>query len=524
MKTTTITDTQGTGCVDVSLLTERYLDKIGGVLSCFDRLVIMGTIPDCCHSEAMMHQMYIRQIRLFDYPMFANRLREQLRANAETIAKEDGLKIEFIRQHFRKENRIEAILKERGTHPGLVHIFSAMEPCSSFQPWYDKRTKRTILKPDSGKCLHYYFYFIDEDYGLCYLRVPTWAPFRLQFYCNVHNWLSAQLRRRRIGFEQVDNVFVGISDFGKAQALADSFDVRLLHKKMDAWARRYCSVVGEFQSGYHWSLMQVEYATDIVFKSRQSLAPLYEEIVRSAVHAVKADDVATFLGKKMSLRYEGDAGNRFNVRLEGTRVRHCLGPVSLKTYDKLGLVLRLETTSNDVSFFKHHRKVKQRDGTCRFKLANVKKSIYSLPVLCELMYASNQRYLRFLSALEDNSQGPVSLDTISRPMRDASGRSFRGFNLFSCEDLNLLLALLRGEHQISGLTNRLLQKRLPGYSGPRISRFLKRLHLHRIIRKIGKTYKYYLTRLGQKLLLTALKLRERLVIPTLAQSVVTVTT
>ena len=35
----------------------------------------------------------------------------------------------------------------------------------------------------------YYFYFIDEDYGLCYLRVPTWAPFRLQFYCNAHNWL-----------------------------------------------------------------------------------------------------------------------------------------------------------------------------------------------------------------------------------------------------------------------------------------------------------------------------------------------
>jgi len=31
------------------------------------------------------------------------------------------------------------------------------------------------------KCLHYCFYFIDEEFGLCYLRVPTWAPFRLQF-------------------------------------------------------------------------------------------------------------------------------------------------------------------------------------------------------------------------------------------------------------------------------------------------------------------------------------------------------
>jgi hypothetical protein len=35
------------------------------------------------------------------------------------------------------------------------------------------------VRPDSGKCLHYYFYFIDAELGLVYLRVPTWAPFRL---------------------------------------------------------------------------------------------------------------------------------------------------------------------------------------------------------------------------------------------------------------------------------------------------------------------------------------------------------
>jgi hypothetical protein len=61
-----------------------------------------------------------------------------------------------------------------------------MEPCASYKPWHDKKTHKTFLKPDSGKCLHYYFYFIVADLGLCYLRVPTWAPFRLQFYCNGH--------------------------------------------------------------------------------------------------------------------------------------------------------------------------------------------------------------------------------------------------------------------------------------------------------------------------------------------------
>ena len=76
------------------------------------------------------------------------------------------------------------MLAKRGTQPGLVHIFSAMEPCTSYRPWHDKETGHTYLH--SGKCLHYYFYFIDADLGLCYLRVPTWCPFRLQFYCNGH--------------------------------------------------------------------------------------------------------------------------------------------------------------------------------------------------------------------------------------------------------------------------------------------------------------------------------------------------
>ena len=45
--------------------------------------------------------------------------------------------------------------------------------------------------------------------------------------------------------------------------------------------------------------MQVEYATDIVFKSREDLVDLYQGIVRTAVHAVKVDDVAGFLGRLM---------------------------------------------------------------------------------------------------------------------------------------------------------------------------------------------------------------------------------
>ncbi len=106
----------------------------------------------------------------------------------------------------------------------MVHIFSAMETCASFRPWHDKKTHHTSLKPSTSKCLHYYFYFIDESFGLCYLRVPTWAPFRLQVYFNGHNWLARRLGKAGIAYEMADNAFLSISDFKQAQRLAERLD------------------------------------------------------------------------------------------------------------------------------------------------------------------------------------------------------------------------------------------------------------------------------------------------------------
>ena len=55
------------------------------------------------------------------------------------------------------------VLEQRGDHPGLVHIISAMEACDAYKPWHDKQTHKTFMRPDSGKCLHYYFYFLDAE-------------------------------------------------------------------------------------------------------------------------------------------------------------------------------------------------------------------------------------------------------------------------------------------------------------------------------------------------------------------------
>jgi hypothetical protein len=494
---------------------ERHAAKIRGTLSCFDRVVITGTLPDIAHAGAMAAYLTAHQVRLFDYPQWAAPLREEIRTHAEQVAREASLTIEFIqRKDFRKEARIKAILAERGDHPGLVHIFSAMEPCASFRPWHDKLAGRTMLKSTEGKCLHYYFYFLDPEFGLCYLRVPTWAPFRLQFYFNGHNWLAARLRRAKVAYTLVDNAFVEIADWARAQTLADEFEVWRLHTALDGFARRYCPILAHFRASYHWSVMQIEYATDVVFTRAADFAPLYAALTHTAIHAVQPDHVATFLGRKLTDAWPGELGNHFETRIQGTRIKHHMGPAAVKLYDKFGFIGRVECTTNDVTFFKHHRLVEHRDGTAEYKLAAVRKTIYSLPDLRDLMRAATARYLDFLAAIEDPQPGLRQLEKIAEPVRE-DDRSHRGLNLFHGPDLDLCRAVFRGEFTISGFQARHLRSHLPALTGPQLSRALKRLRVHGLIKKIGHRYKYYLTTAGRTVLATALKLRELVVIPAL---------
>ena len=131
-------------------------------------MLIFGTLPGICYAEGMTRHLYGRQIRIFDYPKFAEPFRDRLRENAERLAAAQGIEIEFIRKrNLRKEDLVKAAMAKRGEHPGLVCILSALEPCTTYQPWHDKTTGKTFLRPDDGKCLHYYFYFLDEELGLC---------------------------------------------------------------------------------------------------------------------------------------------------------------------------------------------------------------------------------------------------------------------------------------------------------------------------------------------------------------------
>jgi hypothetical protein len=508
-------------------LTKRHAKEIKGVLNCFDRLVLFGTYKAIGWPGAMGNHLQERGVRLVEYEKeYANALRLEVAGRVKAVAAEEGLSVIQVNARQRKEALVEALVEKRGRKEGIVCILGAMERCRCYKVSKNAASGFLQLQWSPGKCQHYYIYFIDEQFGLGYLRIPTWAPFRLQAYCNGHDWLERRLKSAGIGYRKADNCFTHLADFEAAQALVAKFDPNELHTMLDQLAVRFVAVHERFGASLYWSIYQAEWATDIVFKNDRVLPELYTQIVRTAAVEVGCTDIYRFLGKRQTSRSAAEVSSRYQTLVQGTRIKHTLGSTSLKMYDKAGRVLRIECSTSDISSFTHYRQVEPRQSRDRqapagspaahYKHAPMRKTLYSLPALAEAMQACNRRYLDLISQWPDRTGERHVLHTVTSPVRDEKDRSHRGVNFFHHDDLCFLQALLRGEHQIGGLRNRSLRAHLPGWTPDKVGRTLRRFRLLGLLKTVAGTRKYYLTKLAMNLLIVGLQLSERIILPSLS--------
>ena len=90
------------------------------------------------------------------------------------------------------------------------------------------------MRPDTGKCLHYYFYFIDADLGLIYLRVPTPACAGAgAAFLRVDDWECAQTLANGLS----PNVLRRVLDRGACPRAG---------QRPDPWAQQCCPVLDVF--------------------------------------------------------------------------------------------------------------------------------------------------------------------------------------------------------------------------------------------------------------------------------------
>jgi hypothetical protein len=146
---------------------------------------------------------------------------------------------------------------------------------------------------------------------------------------------------------------------------------------------------------YYWVTTQSEYATDLVFKSRQHLAEFFPRGLAHSTLGVSARDGMSVWGRKWPGKFEGEVvtdqdEQPLRGRLPGCRVKHRMKRNWLKMYDQAGWILRVETVINDPEEFRGRRRVRRR-GRRRTEGVPLRKSVAYLFRYRDVSLQSNAR-------------------------------------------------------------------------------------------------------------------------------------
>jgi hypothetical protein len=218
-------------------------------------------------------------------------------------------------------------------------------------------------------------------------------------------------------------------------------------------------------------------------------------------------------------------------REEGIRIKHSVNGNAVKLYDKaytsVGNVLRAEATFNNVADLRVYRP-KEGDPDWQLAWRAMRRGIADLHRRTEISRKATERYLDALASVDDDTTLDELLHRLGQPTQ-WRGHRVRAFRPFDAHDRALLAAVSGGEFTINGFRNRDLQRFLFAHltttrpeqrrRSAAVSRKLRLLRAHGLIRKIPGTHRYQVTPFGRKAitaLLTVLRSTVRQLTPVAA--------
>lgn len=496
---------------------KQYADKIKGTFSFFDRMIINGYLLPFLAEQMRAGALSQLGILYKDFKAYFTAVTDTLKSNIENSASELGRPVKYLTSSsISKEDTAREILCSSPVEEGLICVLKTMEACKTAKV-YGSDSGKLVVKTVSTKCLHYYLYYLDKEFGFMFIKIQTWFPFNIQVYINGREFMKHVFDSNGITYACYDNSFTDISNPAKAQELADKFDSAKLCRRLDSFSKSIFpfldTVKNTFGQGYYWCVNQCEYATDVMFKERSSLEDIYPSLVGHAFYDFTCTDVFTFMGRKPDPRFQGEAVSDYKQRPIGCRVKFKLKSNSIKMYDKCS-VLRIETTINNPHEFKVFATVHHRDGTESKAWKPMGKSISNLYRYAEVSKACNKRFLDAMVEIVPVKSTLEEIDNICSG-KTVGGKRVGGLNVWSAEVVRIMETVSDGRYLINGFRNKdigaLIFPDIHNHKkrSSKTSRTLKKLRQHGLIKKVPRSRRYHVTSKGRRVMGALIELRHR---------------
>ena len=496
---------------------QRFADKVKGVITGFDRMVFKGCIRPLMFADGAMSFLRGQGVLNKNYKSWMMEQSAVMVEAAERYARATtGHGVEAIRSSKeRKEELAHARQRERGVKEGLIGVWSSMEACSTYRACYDPKAGFPQLRQDFGRCKHLYFYYDHPQYGFMSVRLQTYFPYGIQIALNGREWLRRSLDRQGVRHIVQGNKFLHIADYAVAQKhlkqQSDAHWATLLKRFLPDVFPSMTQTLGP-RLGYYWTLWQSEWATDYIFDRPATLNPMMDALLRHALATGTCERVLRYMGRPVNAQgqphplAEPEVMTRAAVWHDGMRIRHWVDENSVKLYNEHN-VLRAEMTMNNPAMFRVWRHKEGQPKSAKKTRQPLRKGIADIPLRAQVANEVNEGFMKHMATLRSDTPLRQLFDAHTRPLI-RQGRRYRALDIVG-KDRELLLAIADPKYAVCGIANSHLQHALqksPWANGhtdkalsARISRHLRLLREHGILRKVPYQRKYMLTDRGRTL-------------------------
>ena len=494
----------------------RVKDVLAGKITldieCVDRVYLNGYVKDLQMPGGLV--IFIRDQMQWPIPspQVLGQLSSGFRAAVEQFAAHQGLEIVTFEKDDDKDEIARACLGRFTKPSGVVLIGKAQEMASAYQGRRaDQGTKVWFTYKRSSVCvIHYYFYLLDEEFGLFFIKICTYLPFEVKVCFNGHEWAKQQARRAGLGFEALSNGFASCDDPARLQAICHQLSAEKIQALFDRWVDQlpWPLTADQRAAGYAHllSIWQLEVSRTQVFADPEQGRALVEGLIRDNLDLGRPDRVSLIFDRQVTKRTPSEFHTRV-IRegvLPSIRIRYKHS--ALKQYLKDGRALRTETMINNAQDF------------------GVKRGLANFSTLVELGHTINRRLLEQQHLREDCYVPLADVRRLGQSSVSEDGQRAAALRFGEPRVMALLAALARVAYIPGSLSNATLRPavadlmNLPpeAYSSAQMSYDLRRLRLKGLVERVPHSHRYILTQLGQKVATFFTVLYERLFRPGLA--------
>lgn len=487
-------------------------DKITLEIQCVDRVLLNGYVPHLQMPGGLVNFIREQMDWPIPSPQAMGKMTQAFRQSVEEYAKSQGLEVYAFKKGEDKDAVAKAALARLERCSGVVLIGAAQEKTNGYKSKRADRGSKVWFNYSRQPVYvtHYYFYILDEDFGLSFIKVCTYMPFDVKVCFNGHEWAKQQLRKEGIEFKELSNGFATCQDSARLQAICHQLDSQKIQAFFDHWVEQLpWPLLPKHRAGGYRHLLsvwQMEVCRTQVFADAEQGRALVESLIKENLDLGRPDRVSLIFERKMTKATPGELYTR--VIREGVlpSIRIHYKHSSLKQYYKEGQALRSELTINNTYDF----------GICR-GLENFGK-------LVELGHGTIQRLLEQEQLSQDSFMNLNEVRKLTQPTVMPDGQRAGALRFGEQRAMVLLEALTRFGHAICDLSNKTLRvsvAQLLGcsekeYTCKQMSYDLRRLRLKNLIERIASSHRYKVTSLGLQAATFFSKLYQRVFLPGLS--------